>query len=208
VNRTQYYSGLKELARQTRADYGLMTPRVLRSDLRRIYKDCGIQIDLRTHTFKGLRGAYFNDEYGPSVLLPRGLPDEPTIFTMGHELKHHLTDQDKILSYCSDSNQDDLIEKGAEVFAAELIFPDQDLIDWFSQMGIGRGACTPERLVTLKHETRTTLSYAGLEKKTRFLGFASPSFPANSHYKKLEEQIYGEPSYKRILRYRRATQSP
>jgi hypothetical protein len=41
-----YYEELKTLARQVRAENGLSTPRVLRSDMRRIYKAYGIRIDL------------------------------------------------------------------------------------------------------------------------------------------------------------------
>jgi len=64
---------------------------VLRSDLRRIYRTEGIRIDLWPYKFKGLRGAYFNDELGPTVLLAKGLPQDPMVFTMAHELKHHVS---------------------------------------------------------------------------------------------------------------------
>jgi len=41
-----------------------------------------------------VRGAYFNDDLGPTVMLATGLPDGPMIFTIGHELKQHLVDRD------------------------------------------------------------------------------------------------------------------
>jgi len=56
--RSQYYEALKNLARETRAEYGIASVRVLRSDLRRIYSDQGIRIDLWDHKLKNLRGAY------------------------------------------------------------------------------------------------------------------------------------------------------
>jgi Zn-dependent peptidase ImmA (M78 family) len=104
MSRSQYYEALKELARDTRAQYGIASPRVLRSDLRRVYRDQGIHIDLWDHKFKKLRGAYFNDELGPTVMLSKGLPEDPMVFTMAHELKHHLADSELAVSYCDYSN--------------------------------------------------------------------------------------------------------
>jgi hypothetical protein len=39
----------------------------------------GIRIDLWDHKFKRLRGAYFNDELGPTVMLCKGLPEDPMV---------------------------------------------------------------------------------------------------------------------------------
>jgi len=202
MSRFAYYEEMKTLARQVRSDHGLCTPRVLRSDMRRIYKHFGIRIDLWPHKLSRLRGAYFFDDLGATVMLVRGLPADPTIFTMGHELKHHLVDRKAGLSYCDASNENEPIEIGAEIFAAELIFPEQDFIDRLTQMGVTKGSCTPEMLVRLKRETSTTLSYAGISKRAQFLGFAKPESLANVHWKKLEEELFGEPLYKRILRRR------
>jgi Zn-dependent peptidase ImmA (M78 family) len=113
---------MRMLAGQIRDRYGLQTARVLKSDLRRIYKDQGIHVGLWPYKLKKLRGAYFNDENGASVMLAKGLPDDPAIFTMGHELKHHLVDRESIVSLCDPSNRSAEIEIGAEIFAAELIY--------------------------------------------------------------------------------------
>lgn len=203
MKRYAYYEKLKALARQIRNEHGLNTPRVLRSDLRGIYRAYGITIDLWPHKFKQLRGAYFFDSIGPTVMLARYLPNEPLIFTMAHELKHHLTDRDSVLLYCGMSNENEVLEIGAEIFAAELIFPEQEFVDYLKQMGIDVNKCTPEVLVSLKRETKTTLSYAGLAKRAEQLGFAPRDSLAKIKWKKLEEKIYGEPLYKRILRNRR-----
>jgi Zn-dependent peptidase ImmA (M78 family) len=160
--RSQYYEALKNLARETRTGYGIASVRVLRSDLRRIYSDQGIRIDLWDHKLKNLRGAYFNDELGPTVMLSKGLPEDPMVFTMAHELKHHLADSSLSVSYCDYSNQTEPIEIGAEVFAAELIYPEFQFASDMQARGITIGGCTPELIVRLKRETRTTLSYAGL----------------------------------------------
>jgi hypothetical protein len=65
-----HYNDMKEMARSTRAMYGLTTPRVLKSDLRAIYRDQGIRIDLWPHRLREVRGAYFNDELPPFVPAP------------------------------------------------------------------------------------------------------------------------------------------
>jgi Zn-dependent peptidase ImmA (M78 family) len=203
MSRSEYYQRLKELARATRARFGLSSPRVLRSDLRRIYRAEGIRIDLWPHKLRKLRGAYINDDLGPSVMLAKGLPQDPMVFTMGHELKHHLTDSGTSLSFCDACNQSDPIEIGAEVFAAELIYPDDDFRSDLEQMKIVPGQCTPEALVRLKHETRTTLSYAGLAKRAEFMSFAATGSLNKVKWKKIEEEIYGEPLHKWLLRRRR-----
>lgn len=205
MNRSHYYERMRQLARDVRTEYGLISPRVLRSDLRRIYKAENIRIDLWPHKLRSLRGAYFNDMVGASVLLARGLPEDPMIFTMGHELKHHLVDRGFQLSFCDKSNESEPIEIGAEVFAAELIYPEGDFSEHILAIGIGRNGCRPEDLVRLKRETRTTLSYAALAKRAEFLGFARPGLQGFSGWRKLEEQIYGVPLYKRLLERRRAT---
>jgi Zn-dependent peptidase ImmA (M78 family) len=202
VNRSAYYNEMKELARVTREKYGLTTPRVQKSQLRAIYRDQGIRIDLWPHRLREVRGAYFNDELGPTVMLAKGLPDDPMVFTMAHELKHHLVDREIPLACCSDRNANQHIEIGAEIFAAELIFPEQDFVDALSKKGIASGECTPEVIVRLKRETGTTLSYAGLEKRATFLKFAVPGAFENVRWKKLEEEIFGEPLYKVLLRRR------
>lgn len=203
MNRFDYYQQMKELARSTRAKYGLATPRIMRSDLRRIYKDLGIQLDLWPHRFRQLRGAYFNDDMGPTIVIASGLPDDPAVFTMSHELKHHLADRDIPVACCERNPRNEMIEIGAEVFAAEFIFPETDFARALESMGADRDHFSPEALVRLKHETRTTLSYAGLAKRAEFLGFATLGSLAGVAWKKLEEAIYGEPLYKRILRSRR-----
>lgn len=202
MNRIAYYQKLKALARAVRAEYSLTTPRVLRSDLRRVYKDQGIRIDYWPHPLKRLRGAYFGDEFGPSVLLPRHLPSEPLIFTMGHELKHHLVDRGLLLAYCGPTNEHEPIEIGAEIFAAELVFPEEDFSRTLVEMGVALGECKPEDLVRLKQVTRTTLSYSSLAKRAEFVGFVESGTFSHVRWRKLEEEMYGEPVYKRILRLR------
>jgi len=200
MNRHDYYEQMKELARQTRAQHGLDSPRVLRSQLRAIYKHHGIAIDLWSCKFKKLRGAYFNDDAGPTVMLAKGLPEDPMVFTMAHELKHHLVDSGTNISLCSFENERAPIEIGAEVFAAELIFPEHEFVADLKRAGVQSGRCTAEDLVHLKRRTRTTLSYSGLAKRAELLALVPDGSLAGVKWKKLEERIYGVPFYKRLRR--------
>jgi Zn-dependent peptidase ImmA (M78 family) len=202
LSRSEYYERMKALAREMRAKYNLSTPRVLKSDLRRIYRDQGIHIDLWDHKFKHMRGAYFNDDLGSTVVIAKGLPDDPTIFTMAHELKHHLADRHVGIACCETNPRNEMIEIGAEVFAAEFIFPENDFSTILGEMGVTHGKCTAEILIRLKRRSRTTLSYAGLAKRAEFMGFAERDAFAKVKWKKLEEKIFGEPAYKRIIRWR------
>jgi Zn-dependent peptidase ImmA (M78 family) len=203
VTRSAYYEQMKELARATRVKYDLTTPRVQKSHLRTIYRDLGIRIDLWPHKLCEVRGAYFNDELGATVMLAKGLPEDPIVFTMAHELKHHLVDQELPVACCSDRNANQHIEIGAEVFAAELIYPERDFLNALAAKGVATGNCTPEILVHLKHDTRTTLSYTGLAKRATFFGLAHAGALDGVRWKKLEETMFGEPVYKRIQRIRR-----
>lgn len=167
-----YYDDLKRLARQVRAENGLNSPRVLPGDLRRIYFNNGIGIDVWPYRLRNLRGAFISDKLGTTVMLARGLPQDPLVFTMAHELKHFFRDRDLGISYCDQSNASKTLEIGAEIFASELLFPDRDFIEQMERMGIREDQCLPRTLVRLKQLTKTTLSYAGLAIKAERLRFA------------------------------------
>jgi Zn-dependent peptidase ImmA (M78 family) len=113
-----------------------------------------------------------DDQFGTTVMLAKGLPQDPMVFTMAHELKHFLTDRHLAVSYCDQSNAHKVLEVGAEVFASELLFPDRDFIQHMRELKIGTYQCLPEMLVRLKRTTRTTLSYAGLAIKAERLRYA------------------------------------
>ena len=194
MNTQTYYEDLKQLAREVRAENGLTSPRVVASDLRKIYAKNGIEIDEWPYRFRNLRGAFINDDLGPTVMLAKGLPQDPMVFTMAHELKHFFRDRDLEISYCDQSNLNKTIEIGAEIFAAELLFPDRDFIDLMRQMGIRTNQCLPKNLIQLKRRTGTTLSYAGLAIKAERLGYApSHSLTTIKTWRKFEA-LYTPPS--------------
>jgi len=192
MNLSYDYYDLKVLARQVRAKYGLKSPRVLPFDLRRIYSQEGIEIDYWPYRLKYLRGAFICDDFGATVMLAGNLPLDPLVFTMAHELKHFLTDRELRISYCDQSNLNKSIEIGAEIFAEELIFPDQYFVQYMQRMNVKRERCDANMLVRLKMETKTTLSYAGLAIKAERLRYASTnSLTRMKGWRKLEK-IYHE----------------
>jgi len=173
VRDTGYYYDMRELALDVRTRNEIDGADVSMKEMWRIYCAEGIKgLDFR-HGFNDLRGAYFNDDCGVTVMLAGGLPDEPTIFTMAHELKHHLVDSQLGAVFCRTEEQTRRIEIGAEVFAAELIYPEKDFVyDLFRLLRGMPHAVSPEMLVDLKRRTRTTLSYAALAKRTVLLRLA------------------------------------
>jgi Zn-dependent peptidase ImmA (M78 family) len=172
MNLTNDYYYLKTLARKVRVQHGLTSPRVTQVDLQRIYSKEGIEVDFWPYRLRYLRGAFFYDELGASVMVAGNLPPDPMVFTMAHELKHFLTDKDLGISYCDQSNIGKSLEIGAEIFAAELLLPDKFFVEYMEKMRVRRGQCDPNALVRLKVDTRTTLSYAGLAIKAEQLRYA------------------------------------
>lgn len=193
MNTQNYYEDLKALARQVRAEHGLSSPRVLPGDLLRIYTHYGIVLDQWPYRFRNLRGAFINDHLGTTIMIAKGLPQDPTVFTMAHELKHFFRDRDLGISYCDQSNLNKSLEVGAEIFAAELLFPDRDFIAQMKLLGIRPNQCLPKNLIRLKQQTGTTLSYAGLAIKAERLGFApAHSVTTVKTWRRLEA-VYGRP---------------
>ncbi|HEY6805432.1 MAG TPA: ImmA/IrrE family metallo-endopeptidase [Pyrinomonadaceae bacterium] len=188
MNLTNDYYYLKTLARKVRVQHGLTSPRVTQDDLQRIYFKEGIEVDFWPYRLRYLRGAFFYDELGASVMVAAHLPHDPKVFTMAHELKHFLTDKDLGISYCDQSNIGKSLEIGAEIFAAELLLPDKFFVEYMEKIKVKRGQCDPNALVRLKVDTRTTLSYAGLAIKAEQLRYAPlKSLTRMKGWRKLEE---------------------
>ena len=143
---------------------------------------------------KHLRGAYLNIDGARHVMISRTLPSDPYIFTLAHELKHHLFDQGIAKAFCHDDNQTEVVEIGAEVFAAEFLYPGMEFSRDLDSRGIEKGNCTQQDIVALKHDTGTSLSYAGLRKRAINYGYAPSTMPIGG-WKKIEASMYGVPHY-------------
>lgn len=96
----------------------------------------------------------------------------------------------------------EMIEIGAEVFAAELIFPHELFIEELEHRNISRGGCTADHLVELKRTLRSTLSYASLAKMAMHHGFAPKGRFDGTVWRRIEERIYGVPFYRQRARAR------
>lgn len=192
------YEAARLLAYETREQHGLSGPFVKLSQIKAIYKKLGIKVVYWPHKFSVLRGIYINDDLGPTVMVSKNLPDDPKIFTLGHELKHHLVDN----GVCSTTDDDTTLrEVSAEVFAAELLLPEPLFIEGLAELGVTPGGNTIDEvkraIVTFKKNTGTTLSYAGLAKRADRLGYVQSGALFGTSWVKLEEQIFGVPFYKR-----------
>jgi Zn-dependent peptidase ImmA (M78 family) len=192
------YSALHLLAQQKRADHKVVTSALNLNVVRRIYRDEGIRIDQWKFP-ASIRAVYMCDDGDPSVAVNNGLPREPKLFSLIHELKHHYLDQQKITNgeiRCGDYNSNQAIEVAAEVFAAEFIYPEQEFLQCVTDLGISLGLCAPEDVVQLKRECTALVSYTFLRKRLVRMGFGSSHVLDGVQYQKLEERMFGTPIYK------------
>jgi len=192
------YEAMKRLAREKRAEYSVETATLNLIVVRKIYSAEGIRIDPWGFP-RTIRAVYMSDDAGPSVAINKALPREPKLFSLVHELKHHYADRDLIEKgqiECGDYNENQRTEIGAEVFAAEFIYPEAEFLQKTNELGIELGKCTPEDVVRLKRECGACVSYHFLRKRLVRLGFAPANAFDRIQFQKLEEQVYGVPVYK------------
>jgi Zn-dependent peptidase ImmA (M78 family) len=198
MNSLPNYEALKRLAREKRAHYGVQTETLNLVVVRKIYSAEGIRIDPWKFP-QTIRAAYMCDDSDPSVAINKTLPREPKLFSLVHELKHHYMDRELIENgqiRCGDYNENQVIEIGAEVFAAEFIYPESEFLETTQELSIQLGKCSPEDVVRLKRECGACVSYQFLRKRLVRLRFAPAAALDRIQFQKLEEQIYGVPIYK------------
>src|SRR5437762_13437141 len=126
MNRKAYYRDMQALALEMRKRHGLTRADISIKQIWKVYRAEGIErIDFWPN-LKHIRAAYFNDECGVSEMLARGLPDEPTIFSMAHDLTHHFVDKDQMVRLCAPADHPPItddrnaMELGTAVFDAAL----------------------------------------------------------------------------------------
>jgi len=192
-----YYEGLKALAREKRMVYGVSTTAFGLRDVRRIYSAEGVRIDYWPLSAK-VKAVYMCEDGDCSVAINKSLPDIPKLFALLHELKHHYRDQDAMGSgglVCGDYNANRLIEIGAEVFAAEFIYPEQEFVQ--DAKAYEGGVWTAETVVRFKRCCRAAISFTFLCKRLERIGFIARGQFDGVRFRKLEEQIFGVPFYRR-----------
>lgn len=201
VSRTAYYAGIRELALAKRAEFGARTELLGLREINSIYRREGITIDRRPLSSR-LKAIYMCSDGICSVAIRKDLPDEPKLFALIHELKHHWADRDLIqagLLSCGSYNENELIEKAAEVFAAEFIYPEeeflQDVQAFKENFKVVR--LQADDLIHFKRNAcRAKVSYTYLRKRLEWLGLVVPAQFAGVKFQKREEELYGVPIYK------------
>lgn len=197
MSRNAYYEELKLLARQKRAEHSVDTSAIGLREVRSIYKAESIRIDYYPLPYK-IKALYMCDEDDCTVALQRRLPDEPKLFALIHELKHHYCDREALGSgiiHCGDYDANELIEKGAEVFAAEFIYPEAEFATDLARLNLRFRE--PLDVVTLKQACKAKVSYKFICKRLERLGHIASGQFDNVQFKKLEEQMFGVPFYRR-----------
>ncbi len=202
MTRDEYFEALKALAREKRLYHAVRTNSFGLREVRQIYKNEGIKIDPWPLPPK-IKAMYMCTDGHYSVAVRQKLPDEPKLFALVHELKHHYVDQEKIengMVLCGDYNQNELIEKGAEVFAAEFIYPQAEFSDLVGSLGVS--CWQPENIVRLKQRIQAKVSYTFIRKRLERLGLIPRGEFASVQFKKLEEKLVGVPYWKARARRR------
>jgi Zn-dependent peptidase ImmA (M78 family) len=193
-----YYREMRSLALAKRQAHCVETQLLDIKFMQRIYKAEGIRID-RWDTSPRIRAAYFCENKDYSVLINKNLPREPKLFSMAHELKHHYADQSSLKGgniKCGDYNANKVIEIGAEIFAAEFIYPEDEMKDLVDELGMKPENCTPQTIVEFKRVCPAKVSYSFLVKRFEWFGLFQLTKYKDIRFQKLEEQMYGLPIYK------------
>jgi len=197
MTRSTYYEEMKHLARRKRAEFGVNTAGFGLSEVRVIYKQEGIRIDHWPLPRK-VKALYMCEDGDYSVALQPALPYEPKLFALVHELKHHFRDREALGSgviHCGDYDANELIEKGAEVFAAEFIYPEGEFESDLRKLGIAVRQASD--VVEIKRNCKAKVSYHFIRKRLERLGHITTGQFDGIQFQKLEDQIYGVPSYRR-----------
>ena len=196
--RSDYYDDMRTLAHEKREKHDVVTSSLNLNTVAAIYRKEVIRIDRRPLKSPRIRAAYFCEDGDCSVLVKSTLPREPKIFALVHELKHHYRDRVKIERCeirCGDYNAHELIEKGAEVFAAEFIYPENEMRTLAAQLGLRIGRCTPEDICRFKKECPAPISFQFILKRFERFGFFAKGAYASVQFKNLFESLY-PPIYK------------
>ena len=198
MDRNAYYEELKDLARSKRTTYGVKTEAFGLREVRSIYKAEGVRLDSWPDLPKRIKAMYMCDGDDCSVAIQPKLPEEPRLFALVHELKHHYCDRDLIngkVFACGDYNVNELIEKGAEVFAAEFIYPQAEFAVDILRLGVT--SWTKEDIVRLKMGCKAKVSYKFLTKRLTRLELVQKGQFDKVQFKKLEDELFGVPFYRR-----------
>ena len=198
---------MRALALAKRSQYSVKTASLNLQVMRGIYKAEKIKIDRWDIKGYKIRASYFCEDDNYSVLLNRNLPREPKLFSLVHELKHHYTDQRLLKDgkiVCGDYNANEAIEIGAEIFAAEFIYPENEMRKLIDKLDITNENCTAEKVIEFKRICPALVSYSFFVKRFEWFGLCERGEYKKVKFQRLEEKMYGLPIYKQgwFKRYR------
>ena len=200
MGQSDEYEALKALAREARSKYGVTTDTLGLRKMRTVYEEEGIHVDLWKHKLRRVQAAYLVVGGRSYVMLNAAQPAEPRLFSMAHELKHHYVDRDAASSMpigCVGElgySTAPTTEIGANIFAAEFIFPEAEFNCW-ALRALGKRACTKKEVVLLKRRCPARVSYAFLVRRLERLGFATKGAFAGVQFLNLEKQLFGPRYY-------------
>lgn len=197
MNRHAYYEEMKALAHEKRERYGVDTSAFGLREVRKIYKDENITIDFWPLRRK-IKAMYMCTDNDYSVAIQENIPKEPRLFALVHELKHHYCDQKNIelgVIHCGDYNRNAVIEIGAEVFAAEFIYPMGEFEQDINQLDISEWRA--EDVVGFKRVCKATVSYQFICKRLEWLKLITANEFINVKFKNLEDKLFGVPFYRK-----------
>jgi Zn-dependent peptidase ImmA (M78 family) len=195
---SELYAQARQTAKDKRIEFGISTEEISIPVLKKICKKEGIKVDLVKKIGNRIRAAYFNDDDGCSILLKKDLPREPKIFALAHELKHHFLDRKLIESgeiQCGEYNKNKSIEIAAEIFAAEFLYPEDEMRELIVRLGIKAGSCTERNVVEIKKACLVPVSYIFIKKRLVRFGVIGDGEFKDVQFQKLEERLY-PPLYK------------
>jgi Zn-dependent peptidase ImmA (M78 family) len=198
MSRRLYYEELQRLAREKRAQHNVDTSSFGLREARTIFKAEGIRIDHWPHLPRKIKALYMCADDDCTVALQKNIPYEPKLFALIHELKHHYKDRVELGSgviSCGDYDANELIEKGAEVFAAEFIYPEAEFESDLDNLGLTIGQAAD--VVAFKRSCRARVSYRFICKRLERLGRIGAGQFNGVQFQKLEEEIHGVPFYRR-----------
>jgi Zn-dependent peptidase ImmA (M78 family) len=199
IHASAYYEQMRELARTKRLEYEVETKSLTLIVLGHIFRKEGVRIDRRDLKGHRIRAAYFCDEGDASVMVKRSLPAAPKLFCLVHELKHHFVDRPLLeggVIRCGDYNANKEIEIGAEEFAAEFIYPENEFLNLMGDLGLTAETCNPTEIVKFKKACPANISYLFIVKRFERRGLCRKDEYAHVQFQKLEEKIFGVPFYK------------
>lgn len=199
MGRFEEYEALKALAREVRQKHGVRTETLGLQVMRGVYRREGIHVDLWKHKLKKVQAAYMVVDGEAHVMLAGDQPAEPRLFSMAHELKHHYVDRDLARSPIGCLGQITyrsvpVIEIGANVFASEFLFPEQDFETWAGTIA-AKGRCEPKHVVRMKRACPAKVSYAFIVKRLEHLRFIGDGEFDRVQFLNLEKEMFGDRYY-------------